>query len=162
MPHYAVRLSAAVVTFLFGIATAYVPNILTTSHSGTAPDAEAVREVLSVEREYIRAHLERDVAALDDILTDDFVIGPAMGRVFGQETRLALVANPSVRFLSINTEDVRVSVNGDEAEVTGRARVHGLRRGREFTTPAYSFTRSYQRRDGRWQIRYVIVAYEHR
>ena len=150
MQHLAIRLSVAIVTFLVGITTADIAHLLPAPHSGT--DSEAVREVLSVEREYIRAHHERDIGELDRILADEFVIGPTMGRVRTKASRLALLANPDFTFVSIDTDDVEVQVDGDEAVVTGQANVTCRYRGRESTSPDYGFIRTYQKREGRWQV----------
>ena len=158
MQRIIIRLSVALVTFLAGITTTHLPGV---SRPGTPratiSNAQAEQEVLAVEREYIRAHTERDVAALDRILADEFVIGPMMGRVRTKEARLALVANPDFTFDAIETDDVRVRASGDEATVSGRARVSGRYGDREFTSPVYGFIRSYERREGRWQIRYVQI-----
>jgi ketosteroid isomerase-like protein len=151
----AIRLSVAIATFLVGMSAAYVPNIFFASHNASAD--EAAREVLSVEREYLRAHTERDVAALERILADDFVIGPVAGRARTKAARLALLTNPKFTFVSIDTNDVKVMVDGDEASVSGRAVVRGRYRGRESSTPEYGFIRSYQKLHGQWQIRRVEI-----
>ncbi|HEX3560077.1 MAG TPA: nuclear transport factor 2 family protein [Pyrinomonadaceae bacterium] len=144
--HIATRLPVALITFFIGITTANLTATLWPSAASRTADEQAV---LSVEREYLRAHTERDVAALDRVLADDFT--SFNGRV-NKEQRLALLANPFFVVTSIATDDVSVSVRGDEAWVSGRARMAGSFRGRDFTTPRYGFTRRYERRDGRWQI----------
>ena len=96
-----------------------------------------------------RAHTERDVAALDRVLADDFTSFSGKVR---KEQRLALLANPYFVVTSLATDGVSVSVRGDEAWVSGTARLSGSFRGRDFTTPRYEFMRRYERRDGRWQI----------
>jgi ketosteroid isomerase-like protein len=142
---YALRLSAALATFLFGVtATNFLSAFLP-----TASDGAAERDVLSVEREYVRAHLERDVAALDRALAEDF---SSFGGRVRKEHRMALLANPLFKVVSLSTGDVRVSVSGDEARVTGKARMKGSTRGREFETPPYEYTRRLTKREGRWQI----------
>jgi ketosteroid isomerase-like protein len=152
MQHYAIRISAAVLTFVVGMTAAGLVNSL---RHGTAPDSGAAREVMEVEREYLRAHLERDVEALDRVLADDFT--SFRGRV-RKPHRMALVANPYFTILSLATEDVRVEVKGDEAWVTGKARMRSRFKEREFTSPQYTFTRRYERRDGRWQVVSLVVA----
>ena len=147
MPHYAyaLRLSAALATFLFGVtATNFLSAFLP-----AATDGAAEREVLSVEREYVRAHLERDVAALDQVLAEDF---SSFGGRVRKEHRMALLANPFFKVASLTTRDVRVSVSGDEARVTGKARMRGASRGGEFESPPYEYARRLVRREGRWQI----------
>jgi hypothetical protein len=68
MQRYAARLSVALVTFLLGTASSSLMSAF-----GPAPAGGAEREVLEVEREYVRAHMERDVAALERLLSDELV-----------------------------------------------------------------------------------------
>src|ERR687894_1877245 len=96
--------------------------------------SSAEREVQDVEREYVRAHLERDVAALERLLADDF--SSFRGRV-RKEHRLAMLANPYFEIVSLSTENVEVEVSGDEARVSGKATLKGVLAGREFETPNY-------------------------
>ena len=147
MQRYAVRLSAALVAFIIGTASSSLMGVFR-----PAPASNAEREVLGVEREYVRAHLDRDVGALDRLLSDDF--SSFRGRV-RKEHRLAMLANPYFRVVSLDTRDVEVSVSGDEARVSGTATLKGSLSGREFETPDYKFTRRLAKRNGRWQITHM-------
>lgn len=149
MNYFVLRLVSALFTFLLGLS---VTAIISPHSSRVSSDPAAEQEVLRVERQYIQAHLNRDVATLDDILADEFYIGGSRCRSTNKAQRLALVGNAEVTFEAINTEDVQVSVNGDNAEVTGVAVVQSLFNGEEYTSPQYRFTRQYEKRDGRWQI----------
>jgi ketosteroid isomerase-like protein len=145
--HIATRLPVALITFAIGITTA---NLAARLWPGAAAASTADEQaVLAVEREYLRAHTERDVAALDRVLADDFT---SFGGPVGKEQWLARLANPYFTITSIATDGVSVSVRGDEAWVVGRARLSGSFSGRDFMTPRYEFKRRYERRDGRWQI----------
>ena len=141
MRYYATRIPAALMTFVLGLAAANVGGYV----FGTSDE----RDVLSVEREYVRAHVERDVDALDRVLADDFSM---FGGRITKEHRLALISNPLFAITSLKTEDVQVVVDGREALVTGTARLTGSFRGREFTPPRYGYTRRLEKRGGRWQI----------
>ena len=147
MQRYAVRLSAAFFAFLGGTASSSLISALRPASVG---DVE--REVWSVERDYVRAHLERDVVALERLLSDDF--SSFRGRV-RKEHRLAMLANPYFRVVSLETRDVEVSVSGDEARVSGKATLKASLNGRDFETPNYKFTRRLSRRNGRWQITHM-------
>lgn len=142
MKYYATRIPAALITFVLGVASA---NLVGYVWAGTSDE----RDVLAVEREYVRAHVERDVAALDRVLAEDFSM--FRGRV-KKSHRLALISNPLFAVTSLKTDDVRVVVSGREALVTGTARLSGSFRGREFNTPRYGYTRHLEKRGGRWQI----------
>ena len=146
MRSYAIRLSVALATFLVGTSAA---GLLSFSPFGAPARGGAEREVLAVEREYIRAHTERDVAALERVLADDFT---SFGGRVRKGHRLALLANPFFTVVALKTDGVEVYVQGDEARVEGRAKMTSSFHGREVTTPWYGFTRRYERRGGRWQI----------
>lgn len=146
MQRFALRISIALATFFIGSAAAYLPHVL---RFDTASSSEAEREVLRVEAEYLRAHLERDVAALDRVLAEDF---SSFGGRIKKEQRLALVANPLFSISSLSTSDVRVRVSGDEAWVSGKAQMKARFKDREFARPSYEFTRRYVKRQGQWQI----------
>ena len=142
MRKIATRLPAALITFLVGVASA---NLAADVWTGSSDESA----VLAVEREYIRAHIERDVAALDRVLADDFTM--FRGKVT-KEHRLALLSSPFFVITSLKTNDVEVVVSGKEAWVSGTASIAGRFRKREFSTPRYGFTRKYEKRGGRWQI----------
>ena len=155
--HTATRLPVALVTFFIGIAAANLGARVWPGNAAVAAHNADERAVLEVEREYIRAHTERDVAALERVLADDFT--SFNGRV-RKEQRLALLANPLFVVTSLETDDVSVGVDGDEAWVAGRARMSGSFRGRDFSTPHYRFTRRYVKREGRWQIVSCAFAFD--
>lgn len=146
MRYFATRLPAALITFVLGIAAA---NFAAYLRSSEAPLGSEESAVLAVEREYVRAHVERDVVALERVLADDFT---SFGGRVTKERRLALLANPLFTVSSLETEGVSVSVSGDDAWVNGHAVLTAGFRGRQYTTPRYSFTRHYVKREGRWQI----------
>ncbi|HEX8286282.1 MAG TPA: nuclear transport factor 2 family protein [Pyrinomonadaceae bacterium] len=143
MRYFATRLPAALVTFLVGVAAAGLASNVWTLAS---PDERAV---LAVEREYVRAHVERDVEALDRALADDFKM---FGGQVTKEHRLAMLASPFFHISSLDTSGVHVVVDGDEALVTGTAKMSGRFRRREYSTPRYGYTRRLEKRGGRWQI----------
>lgn len=148
------------IIYLFvSLATFLIGNIITAPWSAAnhppAPTAEytaAEQELLTIERQYLDAHIQRDVATLDSILADDFTISHAFGRVGDKASRLALVGDSDFTFIDINTFGVDVEVNGDVGFVIGHAVVTGSYEGREFKTPPYRYTRRYEKRQGRWQI----------
>ena len=149
MRYFTIRLFVSLATFLIGIAAA---NLWPAHHPGAVSRSQAEQEVLSVEREYLDAHVRRDRATLDRILADGFTFRHCGSYITNKAQRLALMDNPDLSFLSIDTADVDVRIDGDEAFVTGRAVVRGRYKDREFTSPAYRYLRVYERQQGRWQI----------
>ena len=135
-------LPVALLTFFLGVTAAGV-------WQGAGTEGRDERAVLAVEREYIRAHVEADVAALECILADDFT---SFGGKVNKGHRLALLSNPLFKITALKTDEVEVAVSGGAARVSGREKMTSSVRGREFTTPWYEFTRRYERRGGRWLI----------
>lgn len=145
MLRYAIRLSVSVSTFLLGIALSLAPSLLS---SGAAFESE----VLEANRAYLEAHVSRDVAALDRLLADEFVIVGQYGRVTSKAQRLALLSDPSFSFLGIDSRGTRVTAGEMSGEVSGQAVLRGSYRGREYTGSPYRYTRRFEKRDGRWQL----------
>jgi ketosteroid isomerase-like protein len=157
---FSFRFAVALATFLCGIT---MSKVLPPYHLSATADPQIEQEVLSVERAYIDAHLQRDTTALDRLLTDDFTFSRPFGSITDKAQRLALVSDPDFAFTDIETEHPSVTVDGDRAYISGQARVH-MRYGsscmhREVVSPWYAYTRTLERHDGRWQIASVRVNY---
>jgi Domain of unknown function (DUF4440) len=150
MLRYGIRLSVSLVTFFLGLALSFAPSLL----SSDAPKGNAFeREVLEVNRQYLEAHINRNVAALDRLLADDFTIGGRFGRrVTGKAQRLALLTDSDFSFVDIDSSETRVTVSENTGEVSGYAVLRGIYAGREYTSPPYHYTRRFERRNGRWQV----------
>jgi ketosteroid isomerase-like protein len=157
MQTIALRVFAAIATFIIGTALASVAHIPRFVRSSS--DALIKQEVLDVDSKYLRAHEQRDTAALDRILADDFTITRDDGYSTNKAERLSLVEDPDFTYLSIDTYQVKVHVNDDtEAVVTGKARITGRYMDREFTSPPYRFIRTYEKQQGQWRIASVRVS----
>jgi ketosteroid isomerase-like protein len=154
MKYLAIRFVVALSTFLIGISAS---ALLSPLSFDAASNGEAKQEILQLERRYIQAHLERDVDALDDMLADEFTIKGRWGRGTTKARRLALLEDPDFAFEAINTDNVRVEVNGESATVTGNAFIRSRYEDEESISPTYRFRRSYEKRNGRWQIVSVRV-----
>lgn len=151
---YAIRLSVSVATFIFGLALSAIPSLW----PADAPRAGSFeQEVLNANREYLEAYGRRDVAALDSLLADEFTIRGRYGRHESKARRLATVASPELEFISVESINTGVTADENAGEVSGRAVVRGSHSGRAFSSPPYSFTRRFERRDGRWQVVSVEV-----
>ena len=147
MQRIIINLVVSLATFIIGV-TAATPW----TAFRTASDSQDKTEILRIEQQYLDAHIARDTARLDRILSYDFSFSHYWGGVADKSTRLALLENPDFTFESIDTKGVEVTVEGDTARVTGEAVVRGNYRGRPFVTTPYSYMRTYERRDGRWQM----------
>lgn len=143
-----INLAVSLVTFIVGV-TAATPWTALRATS----DNEGKAEILKIERQYLSAHVNRDTATLDRILGEDFFISGYRGNVENKVERLALVADSDRVFRSIDTRNVDVKfVSDDKVYVTGEAIIRGSDHGRDFVSAPYNFIRTYERRNGQWQI----------
>jgi ketosteroid isomerase-like protein len=175
MKHYAIRLIVALFTFATGLTLAtllqasrsdadstkryYKQKLLQAERElrTSGPSCNlAEREILQMEREYIQAHINRDTAALDNILADEFTI-ESRRMMENKAQRLELLERDDFAFKAINTDNVQVEVDGDHATVRGEAFVRSRYGDEESTGPLYKFSRRYEKRQGRWQIVSVRV-----
>ena len=151
MLHYGIRLSVAVATFLLSLAVSAIPALWSASPPAGSW-AVSEREVLRANREYLEAHMSRDVAALEGLLADEFVIGGLYGGVTTKSQRLALLNSPVYSFIGLDSRGTRVTATENHAEVSGYAVLTGQYSGREATNNSYRYTRRFERRGGRWQV----------
>jgi len=118
----------------------------------------AEQELLKVEREWLDAYLKRDVAAMDRIEANDFVITYADGKVLTKADEITNLkkpapAGPGPIFM---TADTKVRVYGDAAVLTGKVIQKGVyndgpKKGQEYNIQQ-RYTDVYVKRDGRWQV----------
>src|SRR3712207_1976252 len=112
MQRIIINLVVSLATFIIGV-TAATPW----TAFRTAFDSQDKTEILSVERQYINAHIARDRARLDQVLSEDFTFSHYWGGVADKARRLSLLENPDFSFESIDTSSVEVTVTGDTARV---------------------------------------------
>ena len=118
-----------------------VLNPATTSDEG---------EIRRVESEWGDAFEQRDFAALDRIMTDEYILTDPLGNVRGKAESLAALATNEVRFDSTKSDNVNVYINGDTAVVTGRSTFKGRYRGWSMAGK-YQYTDVLVKRSGAWQ-----------
>jgi hypothetical protein len=149
MLRYGLRLSVSIATFILGLALSLVPSLFS---SGAPTRGDFEGEVLEANQAYIQAHINRDAAALDGLLADEFVINGQYGGVTTRAERLALLNSPVYSYLDIDSRDARVTATENYAELSGYATLTGRYSGQEATWHSYRYTRRFERRDGHWQV----------
>ncbi|MDQ3818829.1 MAG: nuclear transport factor 2 family protein [Acidobacteriota bacterium] len=148
MKYLAPRLLASLLTFVIGTVSFTVLHTYYLRAVLNSPEGQAI---MQAENAYVRANLNRDTATLDNILADEFTIG-SRWRVANKAQRLALLENPDFAFEDIHIDYADVYVSGETAVVKGTAYVQTRYYDEESISPTYRFTRTYEKRDGRWQI----------
>jgi ketosteroid isomerase-like protein len=107
-------------------------------------------EILAVERAWDTAVVKRDVAALNRILADDFLLVWINGQVSGKRDMLKAVAARKAEIDPFETEDVNVRIYGDTAVVTGRF-TQTAHLGERSETNQFRYTDVYHRTRRGWQ-----------
>lgn len=148
MNHLAIRLVVSLLTFAIGIASA---TLLSPFRSETVSNDTDKQAILEVERQYIRAHLSADTAALEKILADDFTIRNRWSSENKAE-RLARLEGAELAFEVIDTENVQVKIDGERAILTGEAFIESRQADMALRSSTYAFKRIYEKRQGRWQV----------
>jgi ketosteroid isomerase-like protein len=106
--------------------------------------------VLRVQREWMEAVRDKDVAALDRILADDYTYTDSRGRVSNKADNLRQARAVGGRMKAFHTSDAKARVYGDLAIVTGRMRIEGVASGQPYDAEV-RFTDILARIDGRWR-----------
>jgi ketosteroid isomerase-like protein len=114
------------------------------------PTSSDEDEVRRVESEWGDAFEQRDFAALDRIMADEYILTDPLGNVRGKAESLAALATNEVRFDSTRSDNVNVLINGDTAVVTGRSTFKGRYRGWSMAGK-YQYTDVLVKRSGAWQ-----------
>lgn len=120
----------------------------------TAPAAtrsnDDVEQLISIDKRMQRAFVDRDLAVLDEIFTDDYVLIVSSGEERPKTVVLAEVASPDVRWEINETSDWKVRVHGDSAIVVATLHQKGIDHGKAFDS-VVKFSDTYIRDNGRWR-----------
>jgi ketosteroid isomerase-like protein len=115
------------------------------------PTGKAEAAVRKQLENWLDALKRGDMAALNRIIADDFMIIGAEGTVRSKDEDLAPIKSGALKFESLTTEGVRVFVYGDTAVVTGIGIYKGNFKGRAVNIRERFFD-VYQRRKGQWKV----------
>ena len=115
-----------------------------------APDDTVEQTLIELERGWNSAFYDRDIAFLDNILADDFIVTYDDGSRGDKARELELAESFNQRVISATQEDFTVQVYDDAAVVWFTLRVVGIRQGQEVEI-RLRYTDVWVQRDGRWQ-----------
>ena len=113
-------------------------------------DAETA--VLSAEHSFFSSLIAGEVAVLDALLADDFLLIDVLrGTEVSKTALLAALGGGQVRFEAIEPAEARVRLYGDAAVVTGRTEMR-MRIGEDSATIRSRYTHVYVRQGGSWRF----------
>lgn len=92
---------------------------------GASAKHDRMSEIVQLEQRWRSAALAGDTAAMDRVLSDDYVGLTLQGKVNTKAQQLRRMRDRLLTFERLDISDVRVRTSRDVAVVTGRARVLG-------------------------------------
>jgi len=108
-------------------------------------------KTLALENKWNEAYKQGDVATMNSLLADDFIITVEDGTTFSKPGYIAHSADSENRVLVSDMSDLKVRMHGNVAVVTGAYHEKGTSKGK-----AYEFydrlTDVWMMIDGRWQV----------
>lgn len=114
--------------------------------------SEASSKILALEREWNAAYRAGDVAKMNSLLADDFIITIEDGRTFSKSGYIALNGNTTVRVDVSDMTDLKVRMHGNGiAVVTGAYHEKGTSQNKPYEYRD-RFTDVWMMIEGKWQI----------
>ena len=112
-------------------------------------EAEVLSDLTDLEHEWTVANINADKKKLDRILADDYV-GTSDGKAQGKAEYLKTIKRDTA-IQKWAFEDLRVTLKGDRATLTGTIRLDVKDQQGQINPLAFRFTDKFVWRDGRWQ-----------
>lgn len=117
----------------------------------SASDAGAIRELATIDATWNDLRLKPDVAGLDRLLVDDWLLTHSDGRVQTKAEYLDELKTRTRANQAIRNEDVRTRIYAETGVVTGTSVQSGVNNGQPFSG-RFRFTRVWIRRVGAWRM----------
>jgi ketosteroid isomerase-like protein len=112
---------------------------------------DTVEQVLLAEHEWLLAHLQLDVPALERLMDSDYLQIDARGEAVGKEQVLASFRSGERLWTEAHSDGHHVRVYGNTAVVVGRWQARGTNAGQHFDYQA-RYVSVWVRRDGGWRM----------
>jgi hypothetical protein len=128
----------------------------TASQPSTNPgltNADAERELDQLNNDVAQALLNKDVAKLDQLLSDDYRYVGDRGISVSKPDMLTLFNTGNLSYQYLTTTDGKIEVTSDltKGTITGHANSRGQLRHVPWTD-SYFYRNSFEKRQGRWQL----------
>ena len=109
-----------------------------------------VAQLIAIDKTMQRAFVDRDIATLERIFTEDYVLVVSSGREISRAEVLASVVSPESSWEINETSDWKVRVHGDTAIVIAILHQKGVDHGKPFDSKV-KFSDTYVRENGTWR-----------
>ena len=107
-------------------------------------------QIKKMEKDRAAAVVKADVATLEGLTSDDYILINANGQVSNKAETMSMIKTGKIKLTSNEVSDMTVRVYGDTAVVTGKSTAKGSINGIELKGPVM-FTRVYVKKNGKWQ-----------
>ena len=108
-------------------------------------------EVLVLENKWNAAYAQGDIAAMDLLLADDFIITEEDGSTFSKPGYIAHNGDSTIHVMKSEMSDLRARMHGNVAVVTGAYHEKGTSKGKSYEYRD-RFTDVWMNINGRWQV----------
>jgi uncharacterized protein (TIGR02246 family) len=112
-------------------------------------DRQQIEQLYS---EMYRAMVEKDLATLDRVHADEFVLVHMTGMRQSKEEYINAILDGTLNYYSASHEQLDIAIDGDRATLTGRSRVTAAVFGGGRGTWRLQLRFQLTKRDGRWQL----------
>ncbi len=110
------------------------------------------RDLADVERRRLRALVDADLVAADELHSDDFQLITPGGIPLTKDEYLGAIASGSVNYLLWEPDAIDARVHLDAGCLRYRSTIHVVFDGQEDGPDRFWHTDYYERRDGRWRV----------
>jgi ketosteroid isomerase-like protein len=131
-------------TFL--LSATFAPTICTPQQK-----SESTSKILALENKWNEAYKQGDVATMNSLLADDFIITVEDGTTFSKAGYIAHSADSDNRVLISEMSDLKVRMHGNAAVVTGAYHEKGTSKGKPYEYHD-RLTDMWMMIDRRWQV----------
>jgi len=114
-------------------------------------ESKDVKELTRLETVWNEAHLRGDAEALDRLLADDVIVTVPNMRLINKADATGIFRSGHMKFHRYETSEIRIRIYGDAAVVTGRL-LRTRKLNDQNVEDKWRFTKTYIRRDVKWQV----------
>jgi ketosteroid isomerase-like protein len=136
-----------VIVAAFSLTTLTAPAV---RGQGAAAGPSVEEQIKKMERDRAAAVVKADVATLEGLTADDYILINANGQMSDKAATMNNIKTGNIKLTANEVSDLKVRVYGDTAVVTGKSNAKGTIGGRELKGPVM-FTRVYVKKNGKWQ-----------
>lgn len=114
--------------------------------------SDAASKILALENKWNEAYKQGDVATMNSLLADDFIITVEDGATFSKAGYIAHSGNSDNKVLISEMSDLKVRIHGETAIVTGAYHEKGISSGKPYEYHDRLTDVWMMMTDGRWQV----------